>query len=346
MKNRGKERKARMSHAEKIEKIFQPLIGNATLKGFLTAGASEKTLSHAYIIEGAKGSGKYTLATMLAAALEPDFSDKILSGGCVDVTTYALPEDRKSIGIATIRELKYKTQILPQELSSNIFIVRDAHTMTPEAQNSLLKVLEEPPAGVYIFLLCDTAAALLPTVRSRAPSLRMQIFTEEELSEMLPRLDKKAEELSRKSPDEYTLLIRASGGTIGGAMTKLSQKKDAKAALRGKAENVVGHLRDGNKTDLLMSLSAGNFARDDMLTVLLYLGEAFRDLLAAKKSEEARLIFYLSREQAEEDSYAFATETLMKLYAVVDTMAEELYYNPNMNVFAVRCACALWEATH
>jgi DNA polymerase-3 subunit delta' len=122
---------------------------------------------------------------MLAAALEPDFSDKILSGGCVDVTTYALPEDRKSIGIATIRELKYKTQILPQELSSNIFIVRDAHTMTPEAQNSLLKVLEEPPAGVYIFLLCDTAAALLPTVRSRAPSLRMQIFTVSDLPEKL-----------------------------------------------------------------------------------------------------------------------------------------------------------------
>ena len=334
-----------LEKSAKIEKIFQPLIGNDALKGFLANGASENKLSHAYIIEGAKGSGKYTLATMLAAALAPEFADKILSGGCVDVTTYALPEDRKSIGIATVRELKYKTQILPQELSCNIFIVRDAHTMTPEAQNSLLKVLEEPPAGVYIFLLCDTAAALLPTVRSRAPSLRMQIFTETELSEMLPRLDKKAEELSRKSPDEYTLLIRASGGTIGGALTKLSQKKDAKAALRGKAESIVGYLRDRKKTELLLDLSAGNIARDDMLTVLLYLGEAFRDLMTTKKSEEARLLFYLSREQAEEDSYAFATETLLKLYNVADTMAEELYYNPNMNVFAVRCACALWEST-
>lgn len=329
---------------DRIEKIFQPLIGNDSLKSFLSAGAKNKKLSHAYIIEGAKGSGKYTLATMLAAALAPEFSDKILSGGCVDVTTYALPEDRKSIGIATVRELKYKTQIQPQELPCNIFIMRDAHTMTPEAQNSLLKVLEEPPEGVYIFLLCDTAAALLPTVRSRAPSLRMQIFTEEELSEMLPRLDKKAKELSRRSPDEYSLMIRASNGTIGGALSKLAQKKDAKAALRGKAENVVGYLRDGNKTDILLYFSTANLSRDDMITVLLYLGEAFRDMLTVKKCDDARLLFYLSREQADEDAYSFASETLMKLYGVADTMVEELTYNPNMNVFAIRCACALTEA--
>lgn len=331
---------------EKIRKIFQPLIGNDNLKSFLSAGADEGKLSHAYIIEGAKGSGKYTLATMTAAALAPDFSDKILSGGCVDVTTYSLQDDKKSIGIATVRELKYKTQILPQELPCNIFIVRDAHTMTPEAQNSLLKVLEEPPEGVYIFLLCDNAAALLPTVRSRAPSLKMQIFTESELSQMLPRLDKKAEELQGKSPEEYALLIRASGGTIGGALSRLSQKKDAKSALRSKAEAVIGYLRDGNRTELLLFFSTGGLSRDDMLTVLLYLGDAFRDLLTTKKCDNARLLFYLSEEQADEDSYAFATETLMKLYRVTDTMAEELYYNPNMSVFAVRCACALWEATH
>ena len=334
-----------MYSTDKIEKIFEPLLGNDTLKNFLTISTGKKNLSHAYIIEGAKGSGKYTLATMLSAALAPDFSDKILSGGCVDVTTYALPEDKKSIGIATIRDLKYKAQILPQELPCNIFIVRDAHTMTHEAQNSLLKVLEEPPAGVYIFLLCDTASALLPTVRSRAPSLRMQIFTEDELSEILPQIDKKADELSRRSPEEYSLLIRSSGGTIGGALTKLSQKKDSKAALRGKAEMLVEYLRDRKRNELLLFFATANLTRDDMLTVLIYLGEAFRDMLATKKSEASKMLFYLSTEKAEEDSYAIATETIMKLYTVVDTMAEELYYNPNMNVFAVRLACKLWESS-
>ena len=127
-------------------------------------------------------------------------------------------------------------------------------------------------------------------------------------------------------------------------MAKLSQKKDTKAALRSKAESLVDFLRDGNRTEFLLFFSTSGLTRDDMLTVLLYLGEAFRDMLTAKKSESAKMLFYLSPEKAEDDAYAFATETLMKLYTVADTMAEELYYNPNMNVFAVRCACALWEA--
>lgn len=334
------------SDTDRIEKIFQPLLGNDGLKSFLISGAREKKLSHAYIIEGAKGSGKYTLATMIAAALVPDFADKILAGGCVDVTAYALPEDKKSIGIATVRELKYKAQLQPQELPYNIFIVRDANTMTPEAQNSLLKVLEEPPAGVYFFLLCDTASALLPTVRSRAPSLRMQLFTEEELRDILPKLDKKAEEIAKRSPDEYSLMLRASGGAIGAALSALAQKKAAGSALRGKAETLIGYLRDGNKSDLLLYFATANLSRDDMLTVLGYLRDAFRDMLITKKSEDARMLFYLSHEKAEEDSYSFASATLLKLYETADSMADTLSCNPNMNVFAVRCACALSEATN
>ena len=327
-----------------IEEIFSPLRGNDALKRILCASIREKKLSHAYIIEGAKGSGKFTLATMMAAALCPEFKEKILDGGCVDVTVYALPEDRKSIGIATVRELKYRTQIQPQELPYNIFIVRDAHTLTPEAQNSLLKVLEEPPEGVYLCLLCESAAALLPTVRSRAPSLRMQVFGEDELAEMLIAQDSKARELSEKSPDEISLLIRSAGGTLGAAMAKLTQKKDAKAALRGKVETLLETLREGGRTDVLLFFTTANFSRDDMLTVLLYLGEAFRDMLAAKKSGAVRTLFYLSVDKAEEDSYSFASETLMKLYTIVDRMVEDLYFNPNMNVFSVRLACALQEA--
>ena len=108
---------------------------------------------------------------------------------------------------------------------------------------------------------------------------------------------------------------------------------------------LVEYLRDRKRNELLLFFATANLTRDDMLTVLIYLGEAFRDMLATKKSEASKMLFYLSTEKAEEDSYAIATETIMKLYTVVDTMAEELYYNPNMNVFAVRLACKLWESS-
>ena len=95
---------------------------------------------------------------------------------------------------------------------------------------------------------------------------------------------------------------------------------------------------------MLLYFSTSALSRDDMLTVLIYLGEAFRDMLTVKKCGNARLLFYLSIEQADEDSYSFASETLLRLYNVADTMAEELTCNPNMNAFSARCACALLEA--
>ncbi|MBR2460256.1 MAG: hypothetical protein IKB34_03395 [Clostridia bacterium] len=328
----------------KPEEIFEPLCGNEALKSYLSASIRNGRLSHAYIIEGVAGSGKFTLATMLSAALAPQFSEKIMAGGCVDVNVYSLPEDKKSIGIATVRELKYRAFIQPQELPCQIFIVRDAHTLTAEAQNSLLKILEEPPKGVYIFLLCENASLLLPTVRSRAPSLKMQSFTEEELGLLLPQLDKKAGELSKRSPEDYSLLLRSASGSIGKALAGLSRRKDSKSALREKAATVIGHLREGKATELLLFFATQGLQRDDMLTLLCYLREASRDMLAVKKCEEPRLLFYLSREAADEDAYSFAAESLLKIYNISDSMAEELSANPNMNVFSIKCACALSEA--
>lgn len=326
------------------EEIFRPLLGNDDLKSFLTSAVGAGKLSHAYIIEGAKGSGRYTLATMLAASLEPSFAEKILSEGCVDVTVYSLPEDKKSIGIATVRELKYKAQLLPQELSCQVFIIRDAHSLTPEAQNSLLKILEEPPSGVYIFLLCDNSAALLPTVRSRAPSIRMQHFSEDELARLLPQINKKASDLSERAPEEFSLLLRSAGGTIGGAISKLTQRKDTKDALRQKAVELMGYLRDGKRTDALLFFSAQSFARDEMATLLGYIGDAARDMLAMKKADTPRMLFYLSRDDADEDAYNFTAEALISIYSVCDRMTEQLSFNPNMNVFSVKCACSLTEA--
>lgn len=326
------------------EEIFRPLLGNEELKSFFASAVCAGKLSHAYIIEGAKGSGRYTLATMLAASLEPSFAEKILSEDCVDVTVYSLPEDKKSLGIATVRELKYKAQLIPQELSCQVFIIRDAHALTPEAQNSLLKILEEPPNGVYIFLLCDTSSALLPTVRSRAPSIRMQHFSEEELARLLPRINKKASDLAERSPEEFSVLLRSAGGTVGGALTKLTQRKDTKDALRQKAAELMGYLRDGKRADVLLFFSGQGFTRDEMATLLGYISDASRDMLLIKKSDTPRMLFYLSRAEADEDAYNFTSESLIKIYSVCDRMTEQLLLNPNMNIFSVKCACSLTEA--
>lgn len=323
---------------EERSKIFEPLHGNEQLKRYLLSELENDRLSHAYIIEGAEGSGKFTLSLMLAAALEPEFSHKILSENCVDVTVTSLADDRKSIGITAIRELKYQASILPQELSKRIFVIKDAQTLTVEAQNSLLKILEEPPSGVYFFLLCENASMLLPTVRSRAPILRMEIFDEETLARLLTADNKKAAELASKAPEEFSLLIKSSGGTLGSAMAKLDRRKDARCVLRGKTEELISLLRDGRRTDVLLFFSAAELDREELSELLCYLGEAVRDLLAVKKCENVRLLFYLSREKADEDSFNFASGSLLKIYEATEELLQALASNVNSAVFGVRCA--------
>ena len=96
--------------------------------------------------------------------------------------------------------------------------------MTSAAQNAFLKLLEEPPRNVYMLLLCESTAGLLPTVLSRAPLIRMQIFSDEELDAYLTAYDKKAVELRSKNAEGYSFVLRSSGGCIGEAKKKLSPR--------------------------------------------------------------------------------------------------------------------------
>ena len=176
------------------ETFFMGLYGNDRLKSYLLTAVGEKKLPHALIFEGAEGSGKMTAVISTLSAMEPQFSEKIASGGTPDVTVITIPDGKKSIGVTAVRDIKYQAYIKPQELSCRAFIIDKAETMTPEAQNALLKIFEEPPANVFFFLLCDNASSLLSTVRSRAPVLRMEIFDGATLSDYL--IDRSIEGIS------------------------------------------------------------------------------------------------------------------------------------------------------
>ena len=82
--------------------------------------------------------------------------------------------DRKTLGVEAIRAITDSIYIAPNDLEVRIYLIPEADTMTPQAQNALLKTLEEPPSGVYFFLLSENSANLLQTISSRAPSIKMQ----------------------------------------------------------------------------------------------------------------------------------------------------------------------------
>lgn len=129
--------------------------------------------SHAVLLVGPAGSGKMTLATKL--------SETILNlpvHGLADYPykTVVVSEDGKAIGIEAVRELEHflSLKVPSRAIHNRVVIIQDAHLLSTEAQNALLKTLEEPPEGTLVMLTANSEQALLPTIRSRAQTISVK----------------------------------------------------------------------------------------------------------------------------------------------------------------------------
>ena len=197
---------------------FESLLGNERIKQNLSAAARKNRFAHFYLICGPKGSGKHTLAKLLAATLmcESDRRPcgdcpacrKIAAGTHPDFITVEDP-DHKTVPVRIIRQARESIFVRPNEGIRKIYLF--SQEMGTEGQNALLKVLEEPPPyGVFI-ILSDNPEKLLTTVRSRCIQLQLNAVEPELLR---PWLAKQFPEVSRQQLDAA---IRRSSGYPGQA---------------------------------------------------------------------------------------------------------------------------------
>ena len=231
------------------------LCGNLPLKRQLDAQTARRGLSHAYILSGAPGSGRTTLARLLAAAMVCEAQDdarkpcgqcppckKVLAGIHPDVQTTG--EDGKDITVAQVRQLRADAYIRPNEAPRKVYVLKNAQTMNASAQNAMLKLLEEGPAYAAFFLLTDNAAALLQTVRSRCETLTLAPVTAEEALTWL----------SRRYPDKpMDLLRQAAGrceGLLGRAVAELEESGGEESQARQEAMELLRRLEEGSELAL------------------------------------------------------------------------------------------------
>ena len=164
---------------------FDEICGHEKVKEHMINAVKQKKPSHAYIITGPKLSGKKTIATTFAAALQCEAPEgdkpcmqcrsckKLLSGNHPDV--FFVEKSKSAVSIDDIRtQIKDNIFIKPYESPYKIFIISEAEKMRAEAQNALLKTLEEPPAYVVIILLCSSKEMMLPTILSRCVNLELR----------------------------------------------------------------------------------------------------------------------------------------------------------------------------
>ena len=202
-----------------------PLAGNARIREALTAAVESGRLPHAILIEGDKGNGRHTLAAFIARAAVCEGENKPCGEcrGCrlehagthPDIWTVAPEDGKKNITVAQIRALRSEAYVKPHMSARRVFIIDMADTMNEQAQNALLKVLEEPPGSVLFILIAENKAALLDTVISRCTVLSL---SPPEISEaekyMAASMNYTAEQISSA--------LKESGGNIGAALNLLS----------------------------------------------------------------------------------------------------------------------------
>ena len=203
---------------------FEALLGNRQLKENLRAAIGRGHIAHFYLISGPAGSGKHTLARLLAAAILCRGSNapcmgcaacrKILADTHPDFITVTDPE-HKNVAVKIVRQIREDMFILPNEADRKIYLF--PQELGIEGQNALLKILEEPPEyGVFI-LLSENPETLLPTVRSRCTQLQMQSLPEDILRPALQKAFPQADN------GELDAALWRSGGFLGQALQLLEE---------------------------------------------------------------------------------------------------------------------------
>ena len=175
---------------------FAGIVGHADIVAHMQTAIRTGKVSHAYILAGEEGSGKRLLSSIFAMTLQCEkhgiepcqncpSCKKSLSGNHPDII-YVTHEKIGSIGVEEIREqVVNDVAIRPYESPYKIYVIDEASKMTPQAQNALLKTLEEPPAYAVILLLSDNPDALLPTITSRCVMLHLTPVSDEEMKDYL-----------------------------------------------------------------------------------------------------------------------------------------------------------------
>jgi DNA polymerase III subunit gamma/tau len=209
---------------------FREIVGQQHVTKTLANAINSNRVAHAYIFSGVRGVGKTTTARILAKALnclkgptaEPDGTcdscREISASSSLDVLEIDAASNR---GIDQIRELREMVRYAPASSRYKVVILDEAHQLTDEASNALLKTLEEPPERVVFILATTRAEDLVETIKSRAQLFQFRALSFKEISEEIERIAR--EEKLTIEPGAVAVLARAAEGSLRDGLSLLEQ---------------------------------------------------------------------------------------------------------------------------
>jgi DNA polymerase-3 subunit gamma/tau len=209
---------------------FGEIVGQQHVTQTLQNAIRSNRVAHAYIFSGVRGVGKTTTARILAKALncvngptpEPcnacSFCHEIAAGTSLDVIEIDAASNR---GIDQIRELREMVRYAPAAGRSKVVILDEAHQLTEDASNALLKTLEEPPPNVVFVMATTQPENLVDTIRSRSQHFHFRALSFHEISQALDKIA--SEEKLSLEPGARAVIARAAEGSLRDALSVLEQ---------------------------------------------------------------------------------------------------------------------------
>src|SRR5499433_4554504 len=211
---------------------FSELVGQEPIARTLVNAIEQNRVHHAFLFTGARGVGKTSAARILAKALdcvkgptaEPcgvcDFCKEIAAGTSLDVIEIDAASNR---GIDQIRELREMVRYAPAAARSKVVILDEAHMLTGEASNALLKTLEEPPDRVIFVMATTQPEDLVDTIRSRSQHFHFRALTFLEISRRLQEIAGK--ENLTIDDGAVAVIARMAEGSLRDALSLLEQAR-------------------------------------------------------------------------------------------------------------------------
>ena len=227
---------------------FTQVVGQEAVVRTLRNAIEHDQVRQAYLFAGPRGTGKTSMARILAKALNAEggpaadfdpttrIARAIADGTALDVVEMDAASQR---GIDEVREIRERAMLQPAEGRYKVYIVDEAHQLTPAAWNALLKLIEEPPPHL-VFVFCTTELSkVIPTVRSRCQTF---VFQRPRLQELVTVLRRVCDGEEIDAPDSaLSLIARGAGGSFRDAISTLDQL----AAATGKKISVQDVLQLG-----------------------------------------------------------------------------------------------------
>ena len=289
---------------------FKDVVGHKDILKYISSAVENNRVSHAYILNGERGSGKKMLANLFAMTLLCETGDNEPCGKChsckqaesgnhpdIIRVTHEKPN---SISVDDIRtQVNNTVDIKPYQGPYKVYIIPQADMMTPQAQNAILKTIEEPPSYAVFLLLTENAETLLPTINSRCVMLKLRNIKDTLIKKYLME--------NLEIPDYKADMCTAfAQGNMGRAI--MLANSDHFNEIREEAVQLLKHICEMELNEIVAAVKNISVYKLEITDYLDIIMIWYRDVLLYKATKEIDKVVFKDqlqsiKEQARKSSY-------------------------------------------